>query len=241
MNVCCVNKQIVNVNCKERDGTMKKLMLTLLVAVAVATTASAVPTCTVDRVGAVYSAPVGGGELRVVPNADLIAISGENGPFYTFCLEIYEDVDETGATVYDAAILTEAVLGNGRRPGEAAGPLGGDPLDPETAFLYSEYRKGNIAVTNAAEAAAMQSAIWFLEAEITQLNLLPPEAQALVTYAQNNAPNTIGNVRVLNLSTDNNKVPAQDLLITVIPTPGAMVLGGIGAALVGFLRRRKKL
>ena len=56
---------------------------------------------------------------------------------------------------------------------------------------------------------------------------------------------TIGNVRILNLYTDaQNLHSSQDVLCRVVPAvpaPGAILLTGLGTAIVGAVRRRRAM
>jgi len=107
-----------------------------------------------------------GGEFTLTPNAELAALTGETGPFGGFCMEWSEDVAIDAA--YEVTVNREALQG-GYNSG-LAGPLGGDPLDPRTAYLYWRFRAGTLAGYEytpgdgrALSAQALQDGIWYLE------------------------------------------------------------------------------
>ena len=190
-----------------------------------------------DRIGATYSGS--GGEFNIEPvSGPALGYLSANPPalnadsFQSFCLERGELVSP-GST-YDYVINTGAVNGGGGAVGNF------DPLDPKTAYLYTEFSQGTLAGYDYAEgtgrqasADALQKAIWYIEQELASL----PTGLATDFYnaAVGAGWSDIGNVRVLNLYASGGTAVKQDQLV-MIPTPAAVFMGLPLLGLLGALR-----
>jgi len=159
----------------------------------------------------------------------------------TFCLERDEFI--TNAT-YWAVIDTVAIAGGGVwQDGIIGGTIipspGFDPLDPKTAYLYTQYLANPGSYTSS-QTQQLQNAIWYIEAESQSA----PYATSFINAANNSGWTNLGTIQVANLyafnaNTGEYDVLAQSFVIPVVPAPSAILLAGIGTTLVGWLRRRK--
>jgi len=215
---------------------MKKLILMTVLLSSFARITLAAPTV-VFHDG--YGSEPNGGEFQAELSTGWtflpIDLPGGYDPgFETFSLERSEYI-QFGTTYYvgfsDAAIF--GGVGGQDPPGS-----GMDPLDPMTAYLYSQFITGTlsgydygISSGRVASADALQNTIWYIENEIA---VLPG---GLATTFYNNAYDAVhgpsptwsglGTVQVMNVySSSTLEVgAAQDqLVMRAIPAPGAVLL-----------------
>lgn len=168
--------------------------------------------------------------------------------FQTFCVETTEYY------VSPADVWVSEAFIDGSQPGShsyLSSTTSGMDLNPYTAYLYTEFAKGTLAgydysvgAGRQASAAALQEAIWYLQSQPAYLAHpydpanLSSAAEEFVALAVDAGWTTIGNVRVMQMY--NAASLKQDMLV-IVPTPGAILLAGIGTTLVGVLRRRKAM
>jgi hypothetical protein len=206
-------------------------------------------TVTVNWSSGYYTYP--GGEFTLtgdvgayVPYYDSVALVG--GGIQSFCLEKNEYVS-IGKT-YNFVENTAAVNGGvgGPRP---------DPLSLGAAYLYYKFSQGTLAgydytvAGRATSAAALQSAIWYLEQEGGSLSdplkaLLLAEFGASSTLTEwmkdNNGKYPVMVLNLTSFDTAGKILYNQDQLVTVAHTPIPPTVYLLGAGLLGLVGLRRK-
>jgi hypothetical protein len=154
-----------------------------------------------------------------------------------WCIE--NQIMMTPGKTYWYSIDTSAFSGN---------KAGGDPISDVTDFIYRKWLAGN---PNGWTDAQINAGIWYAEEEGGYASLAYNDALAALFYAPGTLPQNLGVskwTRALNLWTIDQYDAAKGIWCatdvqshTYVPAPGALLLGSMGMAFVGWLRRRQSI
>jgi len=168
-----------------------------------------------------------GGEFTVTVTGDPIGNFYDNTPpnntLGTFCLETAEYLNY--GTTYFVTLSDYSIKGRYTLP-----PY--DPLDPMTAWIYTQWLNNNLAHDDAT-ADAVQNAIWYIEGEGGSTNQLVTDAQLAIKDGWVNT-----DIKVMNLWGNAAHTDYKQDLLVRVPLPGAVLLGVLGLSIAGLKLRK---
>jgi hypothetical protein len=185
--------------------------------------------------------------LQVLQNG-YVGITSTANTFQTFCLEHNEYIYTN--TTYDVTISNSAKNG-----GLGGATNGADPISAGTAWLYRSFATGSLSGYNYTDTAArktsaglLQNTFWWLEGEGLGYNSNNPFMSAVVaefgevngngwSAAMNDANGKYG-VGVVNMTLVGGGRAQDQLVLTAVPEPSALLFLGITLVGVAIAVRR---
>ena len=204
-----------------------------------------------------------GGTYEYGNGGEFTATTSGLGTFQTFCIEYNEEFGPGNTYSYNQN--SGAVAGGaGANAIDSHTGLAMDNISIGTAYLYSQFRNGELVISSTTQAGQLQNAIWYLENEITSLNFNGVDGTAYYNLAKSGTgknDTTIFNdslgaygVIALNLFDGAYSTPVtspngqiynvnQDQL-AIVPEPTTMIAGALlllpfGASTLRILRKNR--